>query len=198
MSDAAPRLRTAGLRSALAGPFDVALAPGSCLAVTGPSGAGKSLFLRMIADLDDHEGEAWLDGAPRSGFAAPDWRRRVAYMAAEPGWWTEPVGAHFATAPGTLLARLGLPADSLGRTVALCSTGERQRLALARTLVQRPAVLLLDEPTGALDAESITLAEAVLREAMQAGAAIILVTHNPAQAERLGTQHARIEGGRMI
>ncbi len=193
-----PRLRAAGLQSAHAGPFDVTLAPGACLAVTGPSGAGKSLFLRMVADLDDHTGEAWLDGAPRSGFAAPEWRRLVTYLAAEPGWWMESVGAHFAQPPGDLLPRLGLPADILGRAVALCSTGERQRLALARALVQRPAALLLDEPTGALDTDSIALAEAVLRDALTAGAAIILVTHNPAQAERLGTQHVRIERGRMV
>ncbi len=182
----------------MAGPFDVALARGTCLAVTGPSGAGKSPFLRMVADLDANDGDAWLDGAPRLSFAAPDWRRRVAYVAAEPGWWLDTVGPHFAAPPGDLLTRLGRPAEILGRQVALCSTGERQRLALARTLVQRPPVLLLDEPTGALHSESVALAEALLRDALRAGMAMILVTHNPAQAERLGTQHARIERGRMV
>jgi putative ABC transport system ATP-binding protein len=175
----------------------VVLHAGDCLAVTGPSGAGKSLFLRMLADLDDHAGEAWLDGAPCSGFAAPDWRRRVAYLAAEPGWWLDRVGAHFAPAPGALLAELGLTADILDRPVALCSTGERQRLALLRTLARDPPVLLLDEPTGALDVDSVAAVERILLRRLQAGTAIVLVTHNPAQAARLGTQHVRIERGRM-
>jgi putative ABC transport system ATP-binding protein len=186
------RLRAEGLRSAFAGPFDVALRPGDCLAVTGPSGAGKSLFLRMLADLDDHTGEAWLDGAPCSGFAAPDWRRRVAYLAAEPGWWLDRVGDHFTTQPGDLLAELGLTPDILNRPVVLCSTGERQRLALLRTLAQDSPVLLLDEPTGALDVDSIAAVERVLLARLRAGTTVVLVTHNPAQATRLGTQHLRM------
>ncbi|MBO0710445.1 MAG: ATP-binding cassette domain-containing protein, partial [Acetobacteraceae bacterium] len=76
------RLRLAGLRSHLAGPFDLAVQPGECVAITGPSGSGKSLFLRMIADLDPNDGEAWLDGRARGSFAAPAWRRRVLYSAA--------------------------------------------------------------------------------------------------------------------
>ncbi len=192
-----PRLRAAGLRSRFAGPFDVALAAGECLAITGPSGAGKSLFLRMLADLDEHEGEAWLDGTPRSGVSASEWRRQVRYVAAEPGWWLDSVGAHFRTPPGDLLARLGLPEDSLSRVVLRCSTGERQRLALARAIVDRPPALLLDEPTGALDSDSTGLAEAVITDALRAGAACVVVTHDPRQADRLGTRRARIEGGRM-
>ena len=78
------------LRSHLAGPFDLThRAAGECIAVTGPSGSGKSLFLRMIADLDPSEGEVFLDGAERRSLPAPAWRRRVVYIAAEPGWWSE-------------------------------------------------------------------------------------------------------------
>ena len=192
-----PLLRAEGLRSAHAGPFDVSLAAGSCLAVTGPSGAGKSLFLRMLADLDPHEGEAWLDGAPRSGMAGPAWRGQVGYVAAESGWWLALVGPHFTTAPLRLLGEMGLAADILDRPVALCSTGERQRLALARMLCRDPPVLLLDEPTGPLDQASVIAVESVLQSRLRLGAALIIVTHNPAQAERLGTQHVRIEAGRM-
>ena len=91
-----PRLELRGLRSALAGPFDLTLAAGEALAVTGPSGAGKSVFLRMVADLDPNEGEALLDGVPRRSMSGPVWRARVGYAAAEPGWWHEQVSAHFA------------------------------------------------------------------------------------------------------
>ena len=192
------RLRAAGLQSRFAGPFDADLASGECLAVTGPSGAGKSLFLRMLADLDEHSGEAWLDGAARSAMAAAAWRRRVRYMAAEPGWWLDVVGPHFTAPPLTMLDRLGLPAEILERTVARCSTGERQRLALARALADAPPVLLLDEPTGALDGDSIVRTEAVLRTALLEGAAIVLVTHDARQAARLGTRQVRIAAGKMV
>ena len=186
-----PRLRTEGLRSTLAGPFDLALAPGACVAVTGPSGSGKSLLLRMIADLDPNEGHVWLDGQERGEFTAPDWRRRVAYAAAEPGWWSELVAPHFPdlAAATALAARLGVDAALLGGPVIRLSTGERQRLALVRTLLADPPVLLLDEPTGALDTASVALVEALLRERLAAGTAILLVTHDPALAARLGQRH---------
>jgi ABC-type iron transport system FetAB ATPase subunit len=193
-----PLLRAEGLQSAHAGPFSVALATGACLAVTGPSGAGKSLFLRMLADLDPHSGEAWLDGVARSSMAAPSWRAKIGYVAAETGWWLDRVGAHFQAAPHRLLGEMGLPVDILERPVALCSTGERQRLSLARTLSRDPSILLLDEPTGALDQASVIAVESVLRARLRQGGAIVLVTHDAAQAQRLGTQHARIEAGRMV
>ena len=78
-----PRLRIVDLRSRLAGPFDLALGAGECLAITGPSGSGKSLFLRMVADLDPNQGEVFLDGVERRTLPAPD-------MAAEGGLQTPP------------------------------------------------------------------------------------------------------------
>ena len=58
-------LRIDGLKSPLAGPFDLSVPAGTCLAVMGASGAGKSLFLRMIADLDPNDGEVWLGASAR-------------------------------------------------------------------------------------------------------------------------------------
>jgi putative ABC transport system ATP-binding protein len=192
------RLRLVGLRSERAGPFDLSLAPGECLAVTGPSGAGKSLMLRMIADLDPHEGEAFLDGRARIAMPAPEWRRQVCYSAAESGWWLDRVGAHFRSVPAERAAALGLRTAIFDQAVALCSTGERQRLALLRALATEAPVLLLDEPTGALDPGAVAQAEALLRERLAAGATIVLVTHDPAQAARLGTRRAELRQGRLL
>ncbi|TLU71105.1 ABC transporter ATP-binding protein [Lichenicoccus roseus] len=192
-----PRLQLIALRSPRAGPFDLSLEPGECLAVTGPSGAGKSLMLRMIADLDPHDGEALLDGRPRAAMPAPDWRRRVVYGASESGWWLDQVGAHFKTPPVEAATALGLPQDIFARPVASCSTGERQRLALLRVLALDAPVLLLDEPTGALDPEAVLRAEDLLRQRLAAGTSILMVTHDPAQANRVGTACAVLEGGRL-
>ncbi len=194
-------LRLQGLGSDLAGPFDLSVEAGTCLAVMGASGSGKSLFLRMIADLDPNRGEAWLGDQPRSGMRAPAWRRRVTYVAAESGWWADDVGAHFEPAQreraAALAERFGLAAELLQAQVARLSTGERQRLALIRALVREAPVLLLDEPTAALDRDSIGKVEAVLRERLQAGTTLVMVTHDPAQAERLGHSRMRMAAGKL-
>lgn len=180
-------------------PVSFALADGECLAVRGPSGGGKTLLLRALADLDPSEGAVALDGVAREAMPAPDWRRRVAYLPAEPGWWAETVGAHFpdpdAAAP--LLARLGLPADGLGWPVARLSTGERQRLGLIRVLLLEPRVYLLDEPTSGLDETATAAVEAVLAERLAAGAAALWVSHDAAQAARVARRTLEVRDGRV-
>lgn len=135
-----------GLRRLGFGPFDLTVAAGECVGVAGPSGAGKSVLLRMIADLDPHVGTARLDDRSREGMPATAWRRLVTYVAAESGWWADHVAAHFSApeAARALLPALHLAADALDWPVARLSSGERQRLALIRALVQAPRMLLLD------------------------------------------------------
>jgi ABC-type iron transport system FetAB ATPase subunit len=196
------RLRIVNLRSHLAGPFDLDLAAGECLAVTGPSGAGKSLFLRMIADLDPNEGEVFLDDSERRTMAAQAWRRRVVYGAAEPGWWSERIADHFHSADmafvRALAPRLALALTLLDGSVVQLSTGERQRMALIRSLAVQSPVLLLDEPTGALDEDTTRLVEQVLSDRLAAGVTIAMVTHSAAQAGRLAHRHLRMEGRRLV
>jgi ABC-type lipoprotein export system ATPase subunit len=188
----APRLSVRDLQSPLAGPFALDLAPGGCAAIGGASGSGKSLFLRMLADLDPNTGEVSVDGVARTGVEPTAWRRTAPYVAAESGWWRERVADHFAPdqqAPAKALAeRLGLAAELFDGPVQRLSTGERQRLAIIRALVLDSPILLLDEPTGPLDPESVRKVEAVLRERLDAGCAVVIVTHDPSQAERLGAR----------
>lgn len=197
-----PRLHLANLHSALAGPFDLEVTAGSCVAIAGPSGSGKSLLLRMIADLDPNQGTVQLDGRDRGSFAAPAWRRQVVYSAAEPGWWFDTVAPHF---PGAALdtarqmaPRLALRPDLLDGPVLRLSTGERQRLALIRAMALQSPVLLLDEPTGALDQDSTALVETLVRERLAAGTAVLLVSHSPEQAVRLGSRHFRMVERRLV
>ena len=189
------------LRSAFAGPFELNLGTGACAAITGPSGSGKSLFLRMIADLDLNEGKVWLNERERGSMPAPQWRRQATYVSAESGWWADRVIEHFDVSRrsevAALAARLGLRADLLDAPVAQLSTGEKQRFSLVRALLPSPPVLLLDEPTGPLDEESVAKVEALLRERKATGTSILLVTHDPNQAERLGDQRYRMVAGHL-
>jgi ABC-type iron transport system FetAB ATPase subunit len=189
------------LRNEFAGPFELNLGFGACAAITGPSGSGKSLFLRMIADLDPNEGRVWLQGIDRASLPAPEWRKRAAYVAAESGWWADTVIEHFAAGRrsevAALSARLGLHAELLDASITRLSTGEKQRVSLVRALLPSPPVLLLDEPTGPLDEESVARVEALLTERMANGTSVLLVTHDPNQAERLGHQRYRMVAGQL-
>jgi ABC-type iron transport system FetAB ATPase subunit len=180
-------------------PVDLDLEDGLCATLEGPSGAGKSLLLRAIADLDPTEGEVLLDDVARASIPAPEWRRRVAYLPAVPGWWRLQAREHFAdwSAASGLLARLGLEPAIGERPVSLLSTGERLRLALVRLLLTEPRVLLLDEPTGPLDSDGVAAVESLLSERLAAGAAILIVTHDRAQADRLAGPRYAMAGGRL-
>lgn len=192
-----PLLSVVGLQTPVVRAASLWLEAGECLAVEGASGSGKSRLLRAIADLDPNRGEVRLDGRLRGAMLAPRWRRQVTYVWPDAGWWADRVGDHVADgkAAAELLPDLGLPADALDWPVARASTGERQRLALVRALVQQPRVLLLDEPTGALDPEATERVEAVLRGRLAGGTGIILVTHDAGQAARLARRRMRVEGG---
>lgn len=191
-----PRLRLHALESPLAGPYDFELDAGACAVITGPSGSGKSLFLRMIADLDPSRGEVWRDGVARQSMSGPDWRREAPYVASDSGWWRDDVAGHFTldrqTAARALAERLGLNDGQFDGSVARLSTGERQRLALVRALVLQSPLLLLDEPTSALDPEAVGRVEALLIERLAAGDAILMVSHDARQAERLDAARYRM------
>jgi putative ABC transport system ATP-binding protein len=166
------------------------LQDGECVALQGPSGVGKTLLLRVIADLDPNEGTVRLDGTPREAMPAPLWRRRVTYLAAEPGWWADVVQDHFSGWDDALplVTRLGLPCSCGPWPVQRLSTGEKQRLALVRALMLRSRVLLLDEPTSALDPASTAAVESLIAERISDGTSVIWSTHDNAQARRVASR----------
>lgn len=180
-------------------PVSFDLEAGECMALRGPSGAGKTLLLRALADLDPNIGTLTLDGVPRESIPAPVWRRRVGYVPAEPGWWSERLSDHFDDweSQAGPARRLMVSREANKLRVSQLSTGERQRLALLRALEHRPEVLLLDEPTGPLDEESTAAVEALLREKQENGLALLWVTHDKRQGERVATRRAWIDRGRL-
>lgn len=166
------------------------LQDGECVALQGPSGVGKTLLLRALADLDPNEGTVKLDGTLREAMPAPAWRKRVTYLAAEPGWWSDIVQEHFTGWDDALplVTRLGLPDDCGPWPIQRLSTGERQRLGLVRVLMLRSRVLLLDEPTSALDPASAAAVESLIAERISNGTSVIWSTHDNAQARRVGSR----------
>lgn len=182
------------------GPVNLSIAAGECVAVRGASGAGKSLLLRAIADLDPNEGEVEWGGQARVGMPAPDWRRLIGLVPAESGWWADRVGEHFGQQAilSELLEAVGMPSDALTWEVARLSTGERHRLAIIRCLALKPAVLLLDEPTAALDGGATERVEALLKQQLESDTAILIVTHDPEQVRRIASRVAIMEAGKLF
>jgi ABC-type iron transport system FetAB ATPase subunit len=190
-------LRARGLQRAGIGPLDLDLPAGRCVGIAGPSGSGKTLLLRMLADLDPHDGEVTLDGRPQRTVAPCAWRRQVALLAAESQWWASTVGAHFTGGGIPLRDALGFDDDPADWPIARLSTGERGRLALARVLALEPRVLLLDEPTANLDARNAARVERVVRDWLVApGRGALWVSHDAEQLARVADERRVLAEGR--
>ncbi|KGQ22787.1 ATP-binding cassette domain-containing protein [Thermus filiformis] len=159
--------------------------PGQALAVLGPSGSGKSTLLRVLAGLEAPE-----EGRVEGGFRVylpqtPLLLKGSVLENAAFGLRLKGVGRREALARAEeALEEVGLLSKAHLRAQGL-SGGEKVRLALARALAVGPEVLLLDEPTANLDPANARMVEALLARAKARGAALVLVTHSPAQARRL-------------
>ena len=191
-------LEIAELETRHVGPVTLNVSGGECVAVLGPSGSGKSLLFRAIADLDPNEGQVLLHGKSREEMPAYEWRRRVSFVPAETGWWADRVGDHFDAGGDVkdLLEAVELK-DALNWEVSRLSTGERHRLGIVRALQARPSALLLDEPTAALDANMTTVVENLIKQQLAGDVCVLLVTHDPKQAERIADRSVRMMDGRL-
>ncbi len=206
-----PATATQGEVSAL-GPIDLDLARGEFFAVVGPSGCGKSTLLEIIAGLSGPtDGTATLEGKPIAG-EVPEGIGVVFQEDASFPWLTVTDNIAFGLRQDGLdkaeiaarvdhaLRLMGLAEFATAYPVQL-SGGMRQRVCLARTLVQRPRVILLDEPFGALDQQTrFLMGDELLRLWRESGATILLITHSLDEAamlaDRIGVMSAR--PGRML
>ncbi|NOX44085.1 MAG: ATP-binding cassette domain-containing protein [Gammaproteobacteria bacterium] len=179
------------------------LAKDECICLSGPSGSGKTLLLRAISDLDEHEGNVYLEEKECRQYTAPNWRKQVGLLTAENYWWHDRIGSHFHDESDTQLianlSQLGLDKSILTADVNHCSTGEKQRLALLRLLQNNPKVLLLDEPTSSMDPDSVRRVEKFLTEFRhQHQTSILWISHDPQQIKRIADKHLQIQNGKLI
>jgi len=176
------------------GPYSFEVKENEIFGLTGVSGIGKTQMLRALVEVIAYGGEIRLGGALSSSFPAPEWRKKVAFVPAESSWWQDSVGEHFpATHQGwpnnNWIDQLGFASDVLSWKVSRLSTGEKQRLALARALINEPSILLLDEPCSALDAHSVAMVEEILcRYKNRNQTALIWVSHDLDQLDRVATR----------
>jgi ABC-type multidrug transport system ATPase subunit len=175
------------------------LAESELVCLSGPSGAGKTMMLRSLADLDVNSGLVYLQGVQREQIPPQQWRRRVAYLPAESRWWAETVGEHFLRLQPGVLAELGFEDDVMGWQAERLSSGERQRLALARLLGNQPRVLLLDEPTANLDPVNTKRVERLVRDYLRRqGAACLWVTHASDQIDRIADRVLHLDDKGLV
>jgi len=197
---------------------DLEVAPGELTAVVGASGSGKSTLLYVVGGLDaGFGGEVTVAGTPLRGLGtaalAALRNEKVGFVFQAfnlvsglpaldnvilPGLLrrgqAEPRAA-LAARGEEALSRVGL-ADKAHLDPSRLSGGERQRVAIARALLFRPAVLLADEPTGNLDAESGAAVIALFEELARGGAAVLVVTHEE-RVSRAAGRVLTLQDGRL-
>ncbi|GAA2123288.1 ABC transporter ATP-binding protein [Actinomadura napierensis] len=196
------------------GPVSLGVEEGEALAVVGPSGSGKSTLLNLVAGLDrPSAGTVTVDGrrVDRLGEAALARFRRerigfvfqffnllddltVADNVRLPAQLAGTPRRKAAGRADELLEMLGIGRHA-GAYPGRLSGGERQRVAVARALVNRPALLLADEPTGALDTASGHEVRELLAEVHAGGQTIVLVTHDMALARSLASRTVTLVDG---
>jgi putative ABC transport system ATP-binding protein len=198
---------------------DLDVAPAEFVALMGPSGCGKSTLLNIFAGLDQaDEGEVVVDGLRVDG-QDENWlakfRRHHVGIVFQFFNLLEGVSAldnialpailgglrrkAAETRARDLLDLLGL-GDRADQVPAVLSGGQRQRLAIARALVNEPAVLLADEPTGDLDSNRIDELCGLLEELRSRGAACLVTSNDPLlleSASLCGWRHLQLRGGRL-
>ncbi|MBE0340416.1 phosphate ABC transporter ATP-binding protein [Paenibacillus sp. 28ISP30-2] len=186
------------------------VSPGKITTLVGPSGSGKSTLLSLCnLLLTPDEGEISVFGKPLSEWEIPELRRKVALVFQDAPMLQGTVLYNLQTVerlhgtvlhdPGDLLERVGLTRDLLEQKAQELSGGQRQRLALARTLANRPDILLLDEITSALDPASVKeVEELLLQMNKEEGTTMIWITHHMEQARRVGHETWLMIDGKLV
>ncbi len=193
---------------------DLCVRDGEMVAIVGLNGSGKSTLLRVLATLTiPDEGSARVFG--RDVVAeGHEVRRHVNRVSVEASFFKEMSpwenlsyatrlygsgGKGTRAAAVTALTRLGLPRDTLDRPMKQLSRGQQQKVAIARSLLTSPSLLLMDEPTTGLDPRSKREVQGFVRDIrQQSGVTVLLSTHDLEEAERLCDRVIILDHGRIL
>jgi heme exporter protein A len=183
---------------------------GKAVALLGPNGAGKSTLLSVLATLlTPDRGEVRYDGVPLAAVRRAQ-RAQIGYVSHDALLYPDLSGTENlwffgrlygldrpAERAAALLDRVGLSQDAARRPVRTYSRGMRQRLSIARALLQDPCLLLLDEPFTGIDRDGCALVEGLLMAEKAAGRIILLSTHRLELGAPLIDEVRLLEGGRL-
>lgn len=199
--------------------LNLEVAASEMVSIVGPSGSGKTTLLNLLGALDQPtSGTITIDGKPTSGLddaEAARFRNRAIgfifqmhYLLPQctvlenvlvprlAGGWDEPAVDTRARAE-SLLREVGLQ-DRLTHLPWQLSGGEQLRVAIARSLINEPRIILADEPTGSLDSSTgERVADMLIETNSGKGVALVVVTHNPALARRMQKTY-RLEDGKLV
>jgi signal transduction histidine kinase/ABC-type multidrug transport system ATPase subunit len=195
---------------------DLAVRPGELVALAGENGAGKTTLVRCVAgDIRPASGEVVLDGRVMSRDSAAAARQGVAVvwqdlslcdnldvasnlLLGRERRWHLLSDVRFHGAAGSLLRDLEIPLSDTTRSVGTLSGGQRQLLAVARAMVRKPRLLLLDEPTAALGVSESAQVEELIARLRERGTTILLACHDIDQMFRLADRIVVLRHGRIV
>ena len=175
--------------------FSYTFNKGNIYNIIGPSGAGKTSFLRLLNRLDDpSEGEIFYLDKPLKSYQPTALRKNLSMIFQEPYLFPGTVSSNLEYCKSKCtedeikfhLEQVGLDFQFAKKDVLELSIGEKQRVVIARALILKPEILLLDEPTASLDpTSSQTIEQLILSLIDQYCLTAIMITHSPEQAKRM-------------
>jgi putative ABC transport system ATP-binding protein len=182
---------------------------GTTSIVLGPTGSGKTSLLRLLNRLDDPtSGEIFYDGGSISSLSVPSLRREVGMVLQTPHLFEGTVEENIGFGPVIhgievdvqgIMSLAGLTPDLANRQVNTLSVGQAQKVSIARALAVGPRVLLLDEPTAALDPTSTLQTESLIKDLVKSlGLTCVFVTHDVQQAKRVGSRGMLLIDGKKV
>lgn len=184
------------------GPVSLEVPANQSISINGSSGSGKTLLLRAIADLDPHRGEIRLFDVLQDSVSGSSWRQQIGFLNADNVFWEDTVQQHFSHTDHDLLEEysdhLDLPNNILKQSLSTLSSGEKQRIAIIRLLINKPRALLLDESTSHLDPDAKIQVESLVQTYQkQNQCPVIWVSHDKPQRQRVAARHYQMRDGQL-